>query len=316
VLSPTLSKGQKLSSAELAIRWGTGKAHGLASPIDIANYANSATFDPIVPLIDPTAIWQKLVGASPPGNDWDKSILDAVGDRYARLSARLGAADRRRLEEHLAKIRDLEKQVAAVCRPPAAVDTSDYNPTTGLQSADNGSIVDAATDAAIPKVGKLFMDLLVFAFSCDVTSVATLMWSDTEAKHTFPWLGLNQHLHFYMNDGGYQEEPLTKIFNWYVSQHAYLIDQLAKTTGKNSAPLIDDTLIFFGSNLQNPATYAKTDMPFLLAGGGGGLRTNRYVTAGHASHNDLLVSICNLCGDTRQVFGTSDYCTGPLGGLT
>jgi len=318
VLAPKLSAGKPHASVELAIRWGTGKAHGLKHPIDIANYANTPAFDPIVPQIDPTAIWKNLVGEAQPGQnlDWDKSILDAVGARYQRLSAKLGAADRQRLEQHGQRIRDLEKQLASVCQTPAAVDTSDYDPFTGLQSADDGSIVDAATDAAIPKVGKLFMDLLVFAFSCDLTGVATLMWSDTEAKHTFPWLGLNQHLHYYMNDGGYQPAPLTTIFNWYVTQHAYLIGQLAKTRGPKDQSLLDDTLIFFGSNLQHPATHAKTDMPFLLAGGGGGLRGNRYLDGQHASHNDLLVSLCNLCGDGRQVFGDPQYCKGPLGGIT
>jgi Protein of unknown function (DUF1552) len=164
-------------------------------------------------------------------------------------------------------------------------------------------------------VGKLMLDMLVMAMACDITSVATLMWSDTEAKHRFPWLDLNEHLHFYMNDGGYQPVPLTTIFTWYATQHAYLIQKLAETPSEGGT-LLDETVVFFGSHLQHPATHAKTDMPFLLAGGGGGLRTNRWVQNGHRSHNDLLVSILNLCGDDRETFGTPEFCTGALGGLT
>jgi len=52
-------------------------------------------------------------------------------------------------------------------------------------------------------------------------------------------------------------------------------------------------------------------MPFLLAGNGGGLRTGRWVKYNHLSHNNLLVSILNLFGDTRQTFGDPTYCTGP-----
>jgi hypothetical protein len=153
------------------------------------------------------------------------------------------------------------------------------------------------------------------ALACDLTSVATLMWSDTEAKHTFPWLELPQHLHYYMNDGGYQPVPLTKVFTWYVEQHAYLLQKLSEVATP-SGSLLRETVVFFGSHLQHPATHAKTDMPFLLAGGGGGLRTDRWVQNGHRSHNDLLVSILNLCGDERRTFGTSEFCQGPLGGLT
>jgi len=317
VLALRLSQGNRLGSLELAVRWGTGKAHGLASPIDIASFAYSPTFDPVAPRLDPVKIWQELFGTVTPHDPWKKSILDAVGKRYERLAKRLGASDRQRLEAHLDQIREMERGLDSLagCVPPILVDTSDYDPAAGLASSDSGSVVDAVTDAAIPKVGKLMLDMLVMALACDITSVATMMWSDTEAKHTFPWLGLNQHLSFYMNDGGYQPVPLTTIFTWYVSQHAYLIDQLAQIATE-SGTLLDETVVFFGSHLQHPATHSKTDMPFLLAGGGGGLRTNRWLQNNHRSHNDLLAALLNLCGDPRTTFGDPKFCTQPLGGLT
>lgn len=49
---------------------------------------------------------------------------------------------------------------------------------------------------------------------------------------------------------------------------------------------------------------------------GGGLRTGRFVQYKGVSHNNLLVSILNLFGDTRTTFGEAKYCTGPLTGLT
>lgn len=318
VLKARLSTGP-LESLELAVRWGTGKSHGLPSPINIASFADTPTFDPIAPRLDPVKIWQELFGTVQPESPeqaWDRSILDSVGRRYATLAQRLGAADRLRLEEHLQRIRELEQGLSQMaCSGPALIDTSDYDPLAGLLADDVGQVRDPETDAAIPKVGRLMMDMLVMALSCNRTSVATLMWSDTEAKHTFPWLGLNEHLHFYMNDGGYHPEELTTIFTWYSEQHAYLIEALARTPGQNGS-LLQETVLFFGSNLQNPSTHSKVDMPFLLAGNGGGLRTDRYLRFDHASHNDLLVSLFNLCGDDRQTFGEAEFCTGPLGGLT
>jgi len=322
VLAPRLSQGKRLPSLEVAVRWGTGKSRGVPHPINIANFADNATFAPIPPRLDPVTIWQELfggVGAPEPTSQgtWDKSILDHVGRRYAALAKRLGAADSQRLEAHLTHIRELEQRVAASggCAPPPLVDTSDYDPYSGLNSDDAGSIVDAETDAAIPKVGKLMIDMLVMALACDLTAVGTLQWSDTEAKHTFPWLGLNEHLHFYMNDGGYRPDELTIIFRWYAQQHAYLLEQLAQVE-VDGGSLLSQSVVFFGSQLQHPATHEKSDMPFLLAGNGGGLRTNRWLTYDHPSHNDLLVSILNLCGDDRATFGDPLYCTGPLARLT
>ena len=47
-----------------------------------------------------------------------------------------------------------------------------------------------------------------------------------------------------------------------------------------------------------------------------GLRTGRWLKFNSLPHNNLLVSILNLFGDTRQTFGAPQYCTGPLTGLT
>src|SRR5690606_23595814 len=134
-----------------------------------------------------------------------KSILDFVDKKYVGLSAKLGAADRAKLDQHLTQIRDLERRImvdapttpTAACVAPTRVDTSGYNPTSGLNSSDTGSIRDIETDAKIPEVGRFMMDMMVMALACDRTGVASLQWSDTEAKHTFPWLDLSEHHHYY-----------------------------------------------------------------------------------------------------------------------
>jgi hypothetical protein len=276
------------------------------------------------------AIYGDLFGSLDPNQSGEaaarllrkRSVLDFVGRRYQTLSSRLGAADRQKLEQHLTKIRELERGLATVvdasaaaCRPPELVDTSDYDPTTGLNSSDTGSIRDTSTDAAIPKVGRLMTDMMVMALACDITAVGTLQWSDTEAKHTFPWLDLSEHHHYYQHDGGFRPSECAQIATWYSEQHAYLLQSMdAIDMGGHS--LLDESVVFFGSELSDPPSHRKDSMPFLLAGGGGGLRPGRHVQYGGASHNDLLVSILNLFGDDRQSFGDARYCTGALPGLT
>jgi hypothetical protein len=322
VLASTLSVGQTLPSLELAVSWGTGKCRGRMSPWDIANFANNETFEPILPRIDPPAIFNDLFGGGENPSTrvaWDQSVLDAVGDRYEKLAARLGAADKQRLDQHLTAIRELETALAegqdpvGRCRPPTLIDTSDYNPTAGLTADDNG-VNDPVTDAAIPKVGKLMMDMLVMALACDITSVGTMMWADAQAEYSLPWLGLTNTHSFYQNDGGFQPEACEAIGTWHSEQHAYLLAEMAKVDmGGHS--LLDESVVFFGSNVQDPASHAKVSMPFLLGGRGGGLRAGRNLTYDHPSHNDLLVSLFNLFGDTRTTFGTPAYCTGALPGL-
>ncbi len=315
VIAGRLAAARPLRSLSLAVRWGTGKSHGLVHPIDIVNFADDAAFSPLKPLLDPQAVWKELFGALGPDEAaWDSSILDAVGQRYRSLALRLGASDRMRLEQHLDRIRQLEQGLSSMrvaCAAPERVDTTGYDPESGLNSSDDGSIVDLATDAMIPTVGRFMTDMLVMAFACDLTPVGTLQWSDCEAKHTFPWLGLTEHHHYYMNDGGFHPAEIEQIATWYSEQHAYLIAAMAGIDmGGHS--LLDESIVFFGSNLQNPATHIKNDMPFLLAGNGGGLQTGRWLSFGDTSHNDLLVSLLNRYGDTRTSFGDPSYCTGPL----
>ncbi|WP_437822030.1 DUF1552 domain-containing protein [Sorangium sp. So ce1078] len=330
VIASRISAGQKAkASIQIAVRWATGKSHGLLSPMNAANFEDTAPHRPIPPRLDPVEIFTELFGTLNPGDGNDaarrlarkQSILDFLDRRYSALSARLGAADQQKIDQHLTKIREIEQSLSNVptttsaCKAPTMVDTSDYNPRTGLNSSDNGSIKDTSTDAAIPKVGKLLTDMLVMALACDITAVGTLQWSDTEAKHTFPWLNLTEHHHYYQHDGGFKPDECERICNWYSKQHLYLLQEMEKVDmGGHS--LLDESVVFFGSELSDPPTHKKNDMPFLLAGGGGGLRTGRWVRYPNLSHNDLLVSILNLFGDDRTTFGDPRYCTGPLTNLT
>jgi hypothetical protein len=319
-------KQRSKKSLEFAVRWATGKSKGLLSPMNVGNYEDNATFNPIPPRLDPAQIFTDLFGSltPTPGNDAviarKKSILDYVDKRYAALSARLGATDRQKIDQHLTKIREIESGLVVttppptVCKAPTKVDTSDYNPRTGLNSTDNGSVKDLATDNAIPKVGMYMMDMLVMAMACDMTAVGTFQWSDTEAKHTFPWLNLAEHHHFYQHDGGFKPNECEKISTWYSQMHAYLL-QAMNRVDMGGHTLLDESVVLFGSELQDPPTHAKTNMPFMLAGGGGGLLGGRWLKYNNLPHNNLLVSILNLFGDARATFGDPKYCTGPLTNL-
>ncbi|WP_437587194.1 DUF1552 domain-containing protein [Sorangium sp. So ce1000] len=330
VIASRISAGQKAkASIQLAVRWATGKSHGLMTPMNIANFEDTAPYSPIQPRLDPVEIFTELFGTLNPGASNDaalrlarkRSILDFVDRRYAALSARLGAADKQKIDQHLTKIREIEQRLGSTpattsaCRAPDLVDTSDYNPSAGLNSDDPGTIKDTSTDAAIPKVGKLMTDMLVMALACDITAVGTLQWSDTEAKYTLPWLKLTENHHFYQEMGGYRPAECELIYTWYSEQHLYLLQEMEKVDmGGHS--LLDESVVFFGSEIADPPTHRKTNMPFLLAGGGGGLRTGRWVQYPSFPHNNLLVSILNLFGDTRTTFGDPRYCTGPLTNLT
>jgi hypothetical protein len=319
IIAGRISGSRPIASLNLAVRWGTGMCQGAVHPMDILSYGTAAAFPPIAPRVDPVAIWNELVGNDGTKLAWDRSILDAVDRRYVQLAARLGAADRTRLDQHLTSIRELEQRLSTLggsangaCSAPALVDTSDYDPAAGRGAPFNGSD-DPRTDAAIPKVGKLMMDMMVMAFACDLTAVGAMQWSDAECEYSLPWLGLDGSHKCYMNDCGFHAAECAQIATWYYEQHAYLLQRMAEVDmGGHS--LLDETLVFLGSDIQSPSSYARTDMPFLLAGGG--LRTGRWLKYERVSHNDLLVSLLRAFGGTEMTFGDPTYSHGPLPNLS
>ena len=332
-IATRISEGFPRKSLQMAIRWGTGKSHGLLHPINTVNFEDNDGFDPIPPRLDPQAIFDSLFGALDPESGLDfearlarkKSILDFVDRRFETLAPGMGSADRQKLEQHLEKIRELETSIGDlpiptdICQIPERVDTSDYDPQTGLNSTDNGSVVDQSTDEAIPKVGRFMTDMLVMSLACEITPVASLQWTDTEAKHTFPWLGLDQHHHYYQHDGGFRPTECEQIATWYSEQHAYLLESMDAVEMEAGVSLLDESVVFFGTELAHPSTHTKVNMPFLLAGGGGGMRGGRFLRnegIGDDSHNNLLTAIVNLFGDERQTFGSEEYCSSPYSGLT
>jgi len=342
VLATKISAGKKqIASLEMAVRWGTGKAHGLLSPISCANFENSMKASPIAPRIDPVQIFKDLFGSlgttgdpvADAARDRRKSILDHVLGEYTALVPKLGTTDRATLQQHLDKLRDLELGLSAVasgsmsCKKPNEVDTTGYNPGTGLcgadcTGADVGANKDIATDTMIPQVGTYMMDMMVMALACDLTAVGTFQWTDTEAKHTFPWLSLSEHHHFYQHDGGFRAPECEKICTWYSSMHLHLLQAMdGVVMGADGHTLLDESVVFFGSELSQPPTHSNNDMPFMLAGGAGSLKGGRWVhytdkTNNKNSHNNLLVSILNMFGDTRTTFGNPAFCAGPLSNLT
>ena len=293
---------------------------------------------PIPPLVDPQVIFDNLFGSLEPSEGGDErvarklSILDYVDGRYETLAAKLGANDQQKLDQHLTYLRSLEGTLdvmntggtSATCAVPTRVDTTGYNPNAGRNAdlGNNGTCpIDQclSSDELIPTVGKFMMDMMVMAMACDLTGVGTLQWSDTEAKHTFPWLDLaphdGQHHHYYQHDGGFRPVECAKIATWYNEQHVYLLQQM-DAVDMGGHTLLDEAVVFFGSELSKPDLHQKNDMPFLIGGGGGGIRANRWLQYNNQSHNDLLAGILNLFGDDSNTFGDPAHANGAVTNLT
>jgi hypothetical protein len=306
VLAGHISRDTPLPSVEVALRWPSNHLiHGRLTPNNCLVY--QAANLPLPYEVDPQRLWTRLWGGSGGAarRARARSILDSVAGDYAALATRLGAEDRRKLEAHGTKVREVERSLAAP--PPAGPGCA----PAGLP----GPLPDHTRDADLPATGKLVMDMLVLGLSCDLYRVATLQWSDSVCTNTFPWLGLPDGHHDYQHDRGFQPEAIYKIGRFYAEQFAYLVGAL-RDAQDGEASLLDSTCVLWGSELSHPATHKQDDMPFLLAGrAAGGLRPGRWLEFPGRPHNDLLLSLLHAHGVDAASFGKAAHCTGPLSGL-
>ena len=271
-----------------------------------------AAGQPVPPELDPRAVFDRLFGA-----DTDPlaaarrrahrhSVLDAVLDEYRALSPRLPAADQRKLDEHATTIRELERRLEAVSQPAPSC----ARPAPPAPPA-------LAAGASYPELGRLMMDLLALALTCDLTRVASLQWSSAASPVVFTWLGQTVDHHELSHRADTDTDAhdmLAAIHTWYSQQLATLLDRLA-AVDEGGRSLLDDTVVVWGNELGKGNAHNFTSAPFVVAGGGGRVRTGQLLETNHAPHNALLLGVMRALGLPDESFGDPAFCPGVLGGM-
>ena len=237
-----------------------------------------------------------------------KSMLDLVRGELGELSQRVGAEEKRKLEQHLESLRQTERGLTE----PVAV--------PGCSSATAPLAMDAMANANFPAVGRAQTDLLVSALACGMTRVASLQWSHTVAPQVFTWAGVNEGHHELSHKGDSNTAGVAnfiKCERWFAEQFAYLLSALkARPDLEGGGTMLDTTLVLWAKELGDSRLHTCRSVPFVLAGGTSSyFRFGRYLRYSGASHQKLLTSVCHALGVTLDAFGDASRSTGPLSGL-
>ena len=185
------------------------------------------------PELVPHNLFDRIFGAKESG--WlrrKQSVLDAVRDDFTDLNSTLGRQDQRRLEEHLASVRDIERAILSL--PP------EYKQVA--EPEDGGDVKD------YPRIAKIQTDLLVHALASRQTRVATYMLTKCQSLVRLPWLGyttLRHHDYTHTNaDSPRAQRILRDICRWHVEEFAYLLAKL-KSIPEGDGTLLDHTSVIF-----------------------------------------------------------------------
>lgn len=247
-----------------------------------------------------------------------KSVLDAVANDAQRLQAKLGTADRQRLDEYLTSVRAVEQRIQVTQEP-----VMPPPPTCPLPSAGPAAYANEVVNNRVhfDLGSKNMLDLMVLAFRCDVTRVSTLMldyenddrqsMSDLISGYTGPAAGADPHIVSHHTTEEHRQAMVRKN-DWQVRKLLYLLQQLDAVTEPNGKTMLENSLVMFGSGMGD-GNYHGGQFPGngggcarVTAGGLGGLvATDRFIDAGNRHHADLLAAIA-------QKFDVRDATGGPV----
>lgn len=234
-----------------------------------------------------------------------QSILDAVSGQAKDLQRSVGPRDRDRLDQYFTSVRELERHLQ-ISREWERKPKPKVNASIPLDPADPREYMDKV---------KLMYDMARLAFETDSTrSISLLLDSVNSPAIEFGDIKTTDGYHNLSHHGRSEEKlkQLRAIDEWHMKLLGELFTHL-KSVREDGEPLLDRTMVLYGSNLGNANTHVTTNLPTLFAGGG--FKHGQHI-AFDKQHNyplpNLFVSMLQRMGLQTDSFASS---TGTMRGL-
>jgi hypothetical protein len=222
---------------------------------------------------DPKRIWRYLFGAAPvQTSSVRQSMLDFVKSDLAQIRAKVGAADQRRMDVHLAGIRALENKFNIntlisgnpACMVPTQPTSDNHEP--------NG-------EEHLVAVNQLMAELLAVAFQCDLTRVASVLFLPVAGESTFgdvtDTVGKTHHSwsHDQSPGPGNTAGGYDKNIRFIMNRFGDWMRALKNKPEAGGTNLLDSTIFYASSDCAN-GHHNINRQPILLGGNGRGFLKN------------------------------------------
>jgi hypothetical protein len=256
---------------------------------------------PMPPERNPRLVFERLFANGRAGESaealarrrlYRKSILDTVMTDARDLQAQLGRNDRRKLDEYLTALRDLEMRIEReeqVARVP-----QDFAKPEGMPD-DYGEHI------------RIMFDLLALAFRTDSTRIATFLIAHDGSNRPYPFIGVSEGHHNLSHHGndGEKKKKIARINRFHMEQFAHFLQTL-KATSEEEGSLLDNCMIVYGGGIGDGNRHNHDKLPVLLAGGGGGtLRPGQHRKLPRTPMTNLYLGMLDRLGVEADRIGDS-----------
>ena len=255
--------------------------------------------------INPRSVLNRLFGkADSPGqftraDPLDRQMLDLVIGGAKDLRRTLPRADQHKLDEYLDSVRCVERRIAAIeyRQKEAALEAA------GVSVSKRNDSDSPPIEIKIPERDKrseymqVMCDLNVLAFQTDTTRVSTYIGS-TPNGVSYPELGFRNEHHSQTHHNNETEKvrKVAAITEFNISQFAYMIKKM-HSLREGDGTLLDNCIMMWGSGLEDGNKHARENLPFIIAGrGGGSIHTGRFLADTKGNQGDLLTTLLACAG--------------------
>lgn len=225
-----------------------------------------------------------------------KSILDFAQGEAKTLNHRLGAEDRRKLDEYLYAVREIERQLTGNEKLERSDDdTSNFPRPAGVPRKFDQHI-------------KLMFDMMVLAFQTDSTRVCSFMYTNAGSNRSYRNLSIREGHHEISHHGKSKEklENIAKINQFHMSLAHHFISKL-DSIDEGDRTLLDNCMVLYGSGIADGNSHAHHNLPIAMFGSGGGtIKTGRFIkTAKKTPLTNLYCSMLDRIGAPVDSFSDS-----------
>ncbi len=236
----------------------------------------------------------------------EKSVLSGVAEQSKDYVKTLGAADKARLDEYFTSVRQVENQLALQLEKPAANDACRVPPNPAQETKQDEARVARDMDHVV-ETHNVMSKLLAMAVACNQTKVFNMVFTDDFANVRRAGETYTHHLltHEEAIDTKLGYQPLTFWFNQQCSNgFAKYLDTLSSIK-EGAGNLLDNCLIFAGSETNYARVHTIDGVPLWLAGKAGGrMKTGYHVVGGADPVTRVPLTAMKIMGVPLQNWGT------------